>query len=99
MNIIPYYSRHLNGPYSYLNIHSSYTGLKKSNFKGRQKQNIFQTNNYYSENRIKNYFHNYTNNSLNISFYNFDKNQNNYYPVFHKNRGRPKRRPYFIEKK
>ena len=99
MNKIPYYSKRLNGPYSYVNIHSSYTGHKKSNFKGKPKQNIFQTNNFYSENRIKNYFHNYTNNSFNSAFYNFDENQNDYHPVFHKNRGRYKHRPYFIEEK
>jgi hypothetical protein len=54
MNKIPYYSKRLNGPYSYVNIHSSYTGHKKSNFKGRPKQNIFQTNNLRKISQMRN---------------------------------------------
>ena len=97
MNKIPYYSKRLNVPYSYIN---TYSGYKKNHFKGRPKQNNIQTNNIYSENRIKNYFHSYnTNNYFNNNLYYFDDNPSGYHSVFQKNRGRHRNRPYFIEEK
>ena len=106
MNKIFYYGKRPNGQYPYNNAHTSYQGYsnpyKKNYFKARPKSgNIQINNNNYLENRNKNYYYNnYSFNSFNNSFSNFNENNNSYHSsIFQKNRNWHRYNPYFIEEK